>query len=67
MMRVILGDLIKQGKAKKIADDVQAGGNTVDEAISNFELVLHEFDKNNIKMAPKKTKIFARKLPIFEA
>ena len=65
MMRVILGDLIKEGKARKIADDVQAGGNTVDEAIDNFALVLAEFDKHNIKMAPKKTKIFARKLKIF--
>ena len=65
MMRVILGNLIKEGKARKIADDVQAGGNTVDEAIDNFELVLREFEKNNIKMAPKKTKIFAKRLPIF--
>ena len=65
MMRVILGDLIKEGKAKKIADDVQAGGNSVDEAIDNFAQVLAEFDKNNIKMAPKKTRIFAKKLPIF--
>ena len=65
MMRVILGDLIKEGKAKKIADDVQAGGNSVEEAIDNFAQVLAEFDKNNIKMAPKKTRIFAKKLPIF--
>ena len=65
MMRVILGDLIKQGKARKIADDVQAGGNSIDQAIDNFALVLEEFDKNNIKMEPKKTKIFAKRLPIF--
>ena len=65
MMRVVLGDLIKEGKARKIADDVQAGGNTIDEAIDNFSLVLEEFDKNNIKMAPKKTKIFAKELKIF--
>ena len=65
MMRVILGDLIKQGKARKIADDVQAGGATIDEAIDNFEKVLIEFEKNNIKLDPKKTRIFAKKLPIF--
>ena len=65
MLRVILGDLIKQGKARKIADDVQAGGQTVDEAIDNLEKVLIEFDKNNIKMDPRKTRIFAKKLPIF--
>ena len=65
MMRVVLGDLIKQGKARKIADDVQAGGETIDEAIDNFERVLKEFQKNNIKMDPKKTRIFSRKLPIF--
>ena len=55
MMRVILGDLIKEGKVRKFADDVQAGGNSIDEAIDNFALVLREFDKNNIKMEPKKT------------
>lgn len=64
-MRVVLGELIRQGKARKIADDVQAGGQTVDEAIANFEKVLIEFDKNNVKMDPKKTRIFAEKLPIF--
>ena len=65
MMRVVLGDLIKQGKARKIADDVQAGGETIDEAIDNFGRVLMEFEKNNIKMDPKKTRIFSKKLPIF--
>ena len=65
MMRVILGDLIRQGKARKIADDVQAGGITIDEAIDNFEQVLKKFEENNIKMDPKKTRIFAKKLPIF--
>ena len=65
MMRVVLGDLIKQGKARKIADDVQAGGETIDEAIDNFGSVLMEFEKNNIKMDPKKTRIFSKKLPIF--
>ena len=65
MMRVILGDLICQGKARKIADDVQAGGTTVDEAIDNFESVLMKFQENNIKMDPKKTRIFAKRLPIF--
>ena len=66
MMRVVLGELIKQGTARKIADDVHSGGQTVDEAIGNFEKVLIEFDKNNIKLDPKKTNIFAKKLPIFE-
>ena len=65
MMRVVIGDLIKQGKARKIADDVQAGGASIDEAIDNFEMVLIEFERNNIKLDPKKTKIFAKKLPIF--
>ena len=65
MMRVVLGELIKQGKARKIADDVQAGGRTIDEAIDNFEEVLFHLEKNNLKMDPKKTKIFAKKLPIF--
>ena len=48
MMRVVLCDLIKQGKARKIADDVQAAGETIDEAIDNFGRVLMEFEKNNI-------------------
>ena len=65
MMRIILGELIRAGKARKIADDVQTGGQSVDSALDNFELVLEELFKNNIKMDPKKTKIFAKKLNIF--
>ena len=65
MLRIILGDLIRQGKAKKIADDIQAGGQSIEEALDNFEAILTEFDKNNIKMDPRKTKIFAKRLPIF--
>ena len=66
MLRVILGDLIKEGKARKIADDVQAGGESIDEAIDNFEAVLADFEKkNDIKMHPRKTKIFAKRLLIF--
>ena len=65
MLKVILGDLIKQGRARKIADDIQAGGQTVNEAIENFGHVLEAFQKNNIKIDPNKTKIFAKRLPIF--
>ena len=60
MLRVVLGDLIKQGKARKIADDIQAGGETIDDAIDNFEKLLAELDKNNIKLDPKKTRIFSK-------
>ena len=61
-MRMILGELIQQGKARIIADDIQTGGSTISEALQNWNLILQACQRNNIKIDPKKTKIFAKKI-----
>ena len=63
-MRMVLGDLFQQGKARIIADDIQTGGNTIDEALDNWNLILQACGKNNIKIDPNKTKIFATEIPL---
>ena len=61
----VLGDLIKAGKVLKLHDDIRVGGKTADEAISNWALVLSRMKAHNIKLHPKKTKIFPQSTPIF--
>ena len=61
-MRMVLGDLIQQGKARIIADDIQTGGKTVMEALENWKLILQACAKNNIKIDPKKTKILSNNI-----
>lgn len=63
-MRMVLGDLIQQGKARIIHDDIQTGGNTIEETLDNWNLILKACKENNIKIDPKKTKIFCENIPL---
>lgn len=54
---LVLGDLVKEGRVCKLADDLFIGGNTVQEAMDTFKLVLHKLQENNIKLNPAKTVI----------
>ena len=51
----VLGDLLAQGILVKIADDVFIGGNTMDELISNWFIVLQRLSDNNLKLSTDKT------------
>ena len=54
----VLGQAITDGYCVAIRDDIIIGGNTIDEALSNYEKVLQQFDKNNLKLSPNKVRIF---------
>ena len=54
----ILGDLIADGVCMAARDDVTVGGNTIDEAISNWEKVLTRLRECNLKLSPQKVRIF---------
>ena len=54
----ILGDLIADGVCMAARDDVTVGGNTIDEAISNWEKVLTRVRECNLKLSPQKVRIF---------
>ena len=51
----VLGDLLAQGILVKIADDLFIGGNTMDELISNWSIVLQRLSDNNLKLSADKT------------
>ena len=57
MLCTALGDLIQQGKATKIADDLYVGGNTVEDLFANWAEVLGIMQKNYLKLKADKTKI----------
>ena len=54
----ILGDEIADGKCMAARDDLTVGGNTIDEAIANWEEVLTKLRKCNLKITSHKVRIF---------
>ena len=50
--------LLTDGKLVKQADDLFIGGETVEEALKNFEEMLQVCDENNLKLSPSKTIMF---------
>ena len=61
---LILGDLVKEGRVCKLADDIIIGGKSAKEALETFKLVLHKLQENNIKLNPAKTFIAPRSVSI---
>ena len=61
---LVLGDMVMEGKVSKIADDLFIGGNTPEELLSNFHLVLQKFLTNNIKLSAIKTIISPKEVTI---
>lgn len=56
MFRVI-GDLIHEGVAEKIADDLYVGGTNPEHLLDNWRRVLEAFRKNNLRLKASKTVI----------
>lgn len=53
----VLGDLIQQGRAVKLADDLYTGGNSIAELLHNWEGILQRFEANNLRLSASKTEI----------
>ena len=53
----VLGDEMLAGKCLIARDDLIVGGNSVDECIDNWCLILGKLDKYNLKLSPKKVRI----------
>ena len=60
----ILHQHLKAGICVKIADDIFAGGNTIDEAIDNWSQIINTLANNNLKISLEKTIIFPEKVDI---
>ena len=61
---LILGDMVKEGKVCKLADDLFVGGNNVKELKDNFHLLLQKLSENNIKLSAIKTVIAPKSVDI---
>ena len=57
LMSRVLGHLAQDGILRRIADDLYIGGNTPEELLVNWERVLQQFEKNNLRLSASKTVI----------
>ena len=55
LTNLLLGDMVKEGRVAKLADDLFIGGNTVQELYENFQQVLLKLHENDIRLSATKT------------
>jgi hypothetical protein len=65
LLAMVLGSLLTQGICEVARDDIQVGGNTYDEAITNWDLVLTTLANNGLKLSPRKVRIFPRSTEVY--
>jgi len=65
LLAIVLGDLLTEGVCEIARDDIQVGGNSYDEAISNWERVLSTLNTNGLKLSPKKVRIFPASTEVY--
>ena len=61
---LLFGDLVKQGKVAKLADDLFLGAATPGELLATFEEVLGILLENNLRLSAKKTFIAPRSVTV---
>lgn len=64
LTNLLFGELIRQGRVAKLADDIFIGGSTVEETLNTFEEVLGILQENNLRLSAKKTVIAPRSVDI---
>ena len=64
LMCRVLGDLLTSGVVAKIADDLYCGGNTPEELLHNWSLVLHALHNSGLHLSASKTIINPRSTTI---
>lgn len=57
LMCLVLGDLLVSGKVVKIADDLFCGGDTPEEVLHTWSLILSVLEKNGLRLSARKTRI----------
>lgn len=55
LMCRVLGDLVHEGVANKIADDLYVGGKDANDLLYNWSRTLEKFKNNNLRLKAKKT------------
>ena len=61
----VLGDEISSGIAEVARDDIQVGGNSIDELINNWATVLNKLDLCNLKVSPEKVRILLDDVEVY--
>ena len=64
VMSRVLGNLIQERRVAKLADDLYCGGDSPEEALANWSLVLQALERNNLRISAKKTIICPRSTTI---
>ncbi len=65
LLAIVLGDLITEGICEIARDDIQVGGNSYDEAITNWDRVLSRLASNGLKVSPRKVRIFPTSTEVY--
>ena len=65
LMCKVLGDEITRGIVEVARDDIQVGGDTIDELISNWSLVLNKLNMCNLKLSPHKVRILLEDVEVY--
>ena len=65
LMNKVLGDEIASGITEVARDDIQVGGNTIDELIQNWSKVLSKLALCNLKISPEKVRILLDDVEVY--
>ena len=61
----VLGQDIADGHCVALRDDIIIGGDSIDEAMDNYEKVLQKLHLNNLKLSPNKVRIFPEDTEVY--
>ena len=65
LMSKVLGDEIASGIAEVARDDIQVGGNSVDQLIKNWATVLNKLAQCNLKISPEKVRFLLDDVEVY--
>ena len=65
MLGDVLGDDISAGYCLAARDDLFVGGDTIDEALNNWNAVLTKVAQNNLKVTARKVRVFLNDTEVF--
>ena len=65
LMCRVLGDEMTEGIAEVARDDIQIGGNTIEELLANWKRVLGKLHLCNLKISPNKVRILLNDVEVY--
>ncbi len=65
LLERVLGNHIASGICEVARDDIQIGGNLIDQTIQHWKLVLSTLAESNLKLTPRKVRFFPQTTEIY--